>query len=75
MVAVAEEDCEEERGLNKRGREAAPFGVSKGEGGGVGYIEEDEVDEGLCFPESKAESVLPYPDEGSRLALGEAAKK
>ena len=36
-VVVAEEDGEVERGLNKsRGSEAPPFGVSKGEDGGVG---------------------------------------
>ena len=76
MVEVAKEDEEWSRGS---GSGAPPFEGSKGEVGGVRYAE-DEVDEGcekevLCFPESNVESVLLYPVEGGRLALGEAEKK
>ena len=40
--------------------EMPPLGRSEGEGGGVRYAEEEEVEYGtLCFPESRAESVLP----------------
>ena len=67
-VEDSEEDDEDD--------EMPPLGRSEGDGGGVRYAEEEEIEYGtLCFPESRAESVLPYPDGGGRLALGEGEKK
>ena len=72
LVKVAEEDGEGERGRGKgSGSEAPAFGRSRGEMGGEGYAEDGT----LCFPDSRVESVLPYPDEGGKLGLGDAEKK